>query len=83
MRRMLRALVRRATDGDLFALEALANLERAIPEAVESAARGAHTGEAGYSWGEIGRELGITRQAAHKRFAQEGADGGEGLPGLV
>lgn len=82
MRRMLRALVARATDGDLFALESLANLERAIPEAVEAAARGAHAGEAGYSWGEIGRELGISRQAAHQRFAVREGGNGEGLPGL-
>jgi hypothetical protein len=68
VRRMLRSLVRRAGDGDLFALEALANLERASSEAVTQAARAAHDGEAHYSWTDIALELGISRQAARQRF---------------
>lgn len=75
MRRMLRALARRATEGDLFALESLANLRTALDAAVAEAARGAHDGPAAYSWTEIGRELGITRQAARQQYGS-GADRG-------
>lgn len=67
--RMLRALVRRAAAGELEALEELITLERVIGSAVVDAARGAHEGPGRYSWGEIGRWIGITRQAAHARFA--------------
>jgi hypothetical protein len=67
--RMLRALVRRAGDGDLIALEELASLQRASADAVASAARALHDGPYAYSWGEIGAALGVTRQSAHERFA--------------
>jgi predicted DNA binding protein len=66
--RMLRALVRRATAGDLFALEELARLEREVRVAVTAAGRGAHDGPAHYSWTEVANELGVTRQAARERF---------------
>lgn len=69
MRRMLQSLVRRASSGDLFALEALANIRRAMPGYVAQAAAGAHDGEAHYSWTEIAAELGITRQGARQLYA--------------
>lgn len=70
MRRMLQALVRRATDGDLFALEELGKLRADTAAAVAAAARGAHDGEAGYSWTDIGRELGVTRQDARQQYGK-------------
>lgn len=73
MRRMLQSLVRRASSGDLFALEALANIRSSMPEYVAQAARGAHDGEAHYSWTEVAAELGITRQAARQLYG-----GGQG-----
>ena len=73
MRRMLRSLVRRATSGDLFALEALANLRRDLPGYQADAARGAHDGPAGYSWTEVAAELGMSRQAARQLYGQEPA----------
>jgi hypothetical protein len=72
LRRMARAMARRAADGDLEALSAMAEARAALDAATVEAARGAHSW--GYSWTEIGRELGITRQAARQRFAQDGAD---------
>lgn len=71
LRRMARALVRRAAEGDLDALTALVQARAAIDEAIVAAARELHDGRfptEGYSWTEIGRELGMTRQAARQRF---------------
>lgn len=67
MRRMARALARRAAEGDLEALAAIVAARADLADALEVGARGAH--EHGYSWTEIGREIGITRQAARQRFA--------------
>jgi len=69
--RMLRALVRRAAAGELDAVIELSLLEQRAGDALVLAARGAHGEPGRYSWTEIGRELGITRQAAQQRF---GAD---------
>lgn len=71
--RMLRALVRRATAGELDAVVELQVLERAVGAALIAAARGAHGEPGRYSWTEIAVELGITRQAAWKRFELLGA----------
>lgn len=68
MARMLAALVRRAERGEIDALTQLHALERRVGSAVVDAARGANEGPGKYSWGEIGRWLGMTRQAAHQRF---------------
>lgn len=75
LRRMARALVRRAAAGDLDALVALVESRNAIDNAISDAARALHDWDdpgthAGYSWSEIGRELGITRQAAQQRFSE-------------
>jgi hypothetical protein len=66
--RVCRALVRRATDGDLLAIEELALLERTVTDHLRDAARGAHDGDAHYSWTEIGIALGVSRQNARQRF---------------
>lgn len=71
-RRMARAMVRRAVDGDLETLSALVDTQRAIDAALGQAARALH--ESGYSWTEIARELGTTRQNARQRFGREGDD---------
>lgn len=69
VQRVLQSLVRRAERGDIDALVELRALERVTGAAVVAAARGLHGDPGRYSWGEIGRWLGITRQAAFARFA--------------
>lgn len=67
IQRVTRALVRRAEEGDLEALTAIAEAERTMHAALDRAIRAAHDGPCAYSWTEIGRELHITRQAAQQR----------------
>lgn len=64
--RTIRAMVRRAGEGDLEAISALAQVRRATEQAERDAA--AVLRAAGYSWADIGRELGITRQSAQQRL---------------
>lgn len=64
--RMLRALVRRAGEGDTEALEWLAHLERVLPGLVAEAGAAAH--EHGYTYTVLAQSLGISRQAARQRF---------------
>lgn len=66
LRRCLKALGRRAAEGDLDALAAFAELDALIPEEMTTAARHAHA--LGFSWTEIGTALGVSRQAARQRF---------------
>ncbi|HQS70029.1 MAG: hypothetical protein B7Y36_08405 [Novosphingobium sp. 28-62-57] len=63
---MFRALERRAQEGDLEALEALASLRHSLKESTERA--GLAASQHGYSFTEIGAALGITRQAARHRL---------------
>lgn len=66
--RMLRALARRAGDGELEALEALAALQDSVQLQLGAAVAGYREGPAAASWTAVGEALGITRQAAHERF---------------
>lgn len=65
--RMIRALVVRAAEGDTEALEQLAALEQLLPQATALAGHHAHAW--GYSFSELAAVLGISRQAAIKRFS--------------
>lgn len=65
--RMVKALARRAAEGDLEAVEQLAALVGTTNDALRTAAQGAHA--FGYSWTELGEATGTTRQAARQRFA--------------
>ena len=68
-RRILTAYARRVASGDVEALAQMtalaADLDAAIGQAVTGLRR------VGYSWAEIGRRLGITRQAAQQRWGQQ------------
>lgn len=65
IRRCVRSLVRRAADGDTFALEELAALERYLPGAVTEAIGAMN--RYGYSYTELASVLGTSRQAARQR----------------
>lgn len=76
-RRMVRGLVRRAAEGDTFALEALVELEAEVPTAVNLAVSLMQSGERmtgnrsdGYSFTELGAVMGTSRQAARQRAAR-------------
>lgn len=64
--RMLRALVRRATEGDTEALEQLVKLEALTSTALTVAMVQAHDW-ADYSWTQVATAVGTTRQAARQR----------------
>lgn len=70
MCRVARALVRRAADGDLEVLSALAKADDAVADAMVQAARELHEGRYQYTWAQIADQLGITRQAAQQRFGR-------------
>jgi hypothetical protein len=70
VRRMVRALVRRAAEGDTEALEQLALIEKTLPASITEAGRAMHD-EFGYSYTFLGDTLGVTRQAARQRFNVE------------
>lgn len=67
--RMIRAMSRRAVGGELEALGVLRELRWKIDAAIAEGAQGAHEAF-GFSWTEIGRELGITRQAARQMYGR-------------
>ena len=68
IQRVIRAHSRRIASGDIDALTGLADLSADLDQAMAdaiTALRARHS----YSWADIGRALGITRQAAQKRWA--------------
>lgn len=67
LRRVLRAYSRRVAAGDIEAIADMATLADEITAATKGAItrlRATH----GYSWADIARRLGITRQAAQQRW---------------
>ena len=69
VRRIIRAAGRRAA-ADENGLEFLAGMETELDNAIRQAVAGCRAD--GYSWAEVGRIFGITRQAAWERFRGEG-----------
>jgi hypothetical protein len=63
---MIRALARRAADGDTEALEELLALETVLRQSTTEAAQVLHA--CGYSWTDIADITGTTRQGARQRF---------------
>lgn len=71
-RRIIRAAGRRIVAGDVEALPDLAALSAELDAAITDAVTGLRA--AGYRWGEIASRLGVTRQAAHQRWATSPAN---------
>ena len=65
--RVLAAHGRRIAAGDIEGLTALTDLACLVEQAIAHAVTGLRA--AGYSWTDIAGRLGVTRQAAHQRFA--------------
>lgn len=65
-RRVFRALVRRAGDGDIEALRELVALQDQLRNAITDAGRELH--DFGFSFTYLAAETGVTRQAARKRY---------------
>ena len=70
LRRSLRAFGRRIADGEDWALPELVALSAEVDAAVQRAVEGLRF--KGYSWGEVGALLGMTRQGARQRWRREG-----------
>ncbi|MFI0484667.1 hypothetical protein [Actinomadura sp. 9N215] len=66
LRRILRAYSRRIAAGDVEALAHLAEVADELHTTMHTAVTGLRA--YGYSWADIARPLGITRQAAQQRF---------------
>jgi hypothetical protein len=66
-RRVIRAHARRIAEGDIEELTHLTGLEHELHNAIHTAIEGLRA--QGYSWADIALRLGITRQAAHQRWA--------------
>jgi hypothetical protein len=68
VRRVIRAYGKRVADRDIDALAGLAEIQLEVDAALRLAVVNLHS--AGYSWTDIARVLGTTRQAARQRFAK-------------
>lgn len=67
--RMMRALARRAGEGELEALEQLAFIhDVSLPLQLGAAVAGYREGPVEASWAQVGEALCISRQSAHERF---------------
>jgi hypothetical protein len=69
-RRILRAYARRVADGDVEALASLTALSTEVDAVVRLAVAGLRHKPYSYSWDEIARRLGVSKQAAQQRYGQ-------------
>jgi hypothetical protein len=72
--RILRACARRVADGDVEGLACLVALRSELDRAIAEAVRGLRQPRWSYSWAEIARVLGTTRQAAQQRYGMREED---------
>jgi hypothetical protein len=66
-RRVIRAQARRIAAGDVDEFTQLLSLEHELQRAIQTAVDGLRA--QGYSWADIALRIGITRRAAHQRWA--------------
>jgi hypothetical protein len=69
VRRVITAYGRRIASGDIEGLATLVELSHQLDDVVEHAILGLR--DSGFSWNDIGTRLGISRQAAHQRWADQ------------
>jgi hypothetical protein len=70
-RRILRAYARRVAAGDVEALASMVTLTAEVDAMVRLAVAGLRAAPYSYSWDEIARRLGTTRQAAQQRYGDK------------
>jgi hypothetical protein len=68
VRRIVRAYGRRVADRDIEALAGLAELQTELDTVVRASVEALLA--QGYSWADIGRQLGISRQGAQQRYGK-------------
>ena len=74
LRRSIRAMERRVgSDGDLESLAELVQLETELQATIQRTVDRLRD-EHGFSWSEIGRVLGVSRQAAQQRYGARATD---------
>lgn len=76
VRRILRAMGSRVGDGDLDTLAEMLALREELDERIAETVRSLHGEKWQYSWAQIGRAVGITRQAAQQRWGRDTRQGG-------
>ncbi len=69
--RILRAAACRVADGDIEGLSPLVALRSELDGAIADAVAGLRSAPWSYSWSEIARVLGTTRQAAQQRYGMK------------
>jgi hypothetical protein len=70
-RRILRAYARRVASGDVEALASMVTLTAEVDAMLRLAVAGLRAKPYSYSWDEIARRLGTTRQAAQQRYGDK------------
>ena len=75
MKRMIRANARKVGEGDIEALTKLVALEDDLADAITESVRALRNDpDHPYSWAEIARVLGVSRQACMQRWGQVGGN---------
>jgi hypothetical protein len=69
VRRVINAYGRRIASGDIEGLTTLAELGHELDDVLEHAILGLR--DSGFSWADIATRLGVSRQAAHQRWADQ------------
>lgn len=79
--RIMKAMGKRVGAGDVAALSELVGLKGQIDEAIERSVAQLRSEPWMYSWAQIGEVIGITRQAAQKRYGHVEVIGGRTIGG--